>query len=393
MSASATYFDTITSKSAYNKQVQSELKDKSFTLSVFDLKSSASKWGRRQLLACQVVVSPTSRDLLPAYNGQHIAPDDQRSDEAKSQIDKFLQGPDPNFLYQIEHNLVHRYGALGGIWAPLADINKRRTGVTFPEVLVGDSPTSEQGQGTPQSKRVRRNPSHENFVNSGSITIASSSPGNKFPGSSPNSSIGWTEQGPIQDLHLEGVTALLISRMLLHILWYTQIPGSKQTVAFRYNNQRMSLRIPGLDSPIVAIDDGGLCLQVEQRDGHFTTPSTMVALLEAKRCLTISNGRPVISDDCLAQMACEAILARATDPLAEFETPSVTIINATQHYACFLQFDVEDAYIEALKRGELPSQPLRVTTTQWFDLNERRGRSAVLKNVCGLVQLAKQRGS
>ncbi|KAI1013593.1 hypothetical protein LB504_013162 [Fusarium proliferatum] len=59
----------------------------------------------------------------------------------------------------------------------------------------------------------------------------------------------------------------------------------------------------------------------------------MVALLEAKRRLKISNSRPVISDDCLAQVACEAILAQATDPLAEFGTTSVTIINATQHFA------------------------------------------------------------
>ncbi|RBA19665.1 hypothetical protein FPRO05_08965 [Fusarium proliferatum] len=132
--------------------------------------------------------------------------------------------------------------------------------------------------------------------------------------------------------------------------------------------QGLGLEIPDLAGYIVAVDDGGLCLRMEEEKDRFVVVRNMVALLEAKRSLNIIEGKPMISDKCLAQMICEATLARATDPLDEFQDESVTIINATQNYVCFLQFNVESEYIEDLGLGAKPSQPLMVTATQRFDL-------------------------
>jgi hypothetical protein len=97
-----------------------------------------------------------------------------------------------------------------------------------------------------------------------------------------------------------------------------------------------------------------------------------VAILEAKahfQCL--KDGRPIISDGCFAQVACEALAVRLSDlrgssqhryaiPVHTFEVlefytgyrltvpDSVIVINAIQHYMCFLQFDMSDDYLRDL---------------------------------------------
>lgn len=71
----------------------------------------------------------------------------------------------------------------------------------------------------------------------------------------------------------------------------------------------------------------------------------------------------------------------------------MTIINATQNYVCFLQFDVKNEYIDELRFGVMPSQPLMLTATKWFDLSTKTGRECVLKNICGLMAMAKKQFS
>lgn len=52
----------------------------------------------------------------------------------------------------------------------------------------------------------------------------------------------------------------------------------------------------------------------------FVLVNNRVAMLEAKRSFQlIHDGRPVISDECFAQMSCQAIAARLADPSAELE--------------------------------------------------------------------------
>jgi hypothetical protein len=64
------------------------------------------------------------------------------------------------------------------------------------------------------------------------------------------------------------------------------------------------------------------------------------------------------------------------------------IINATSHYVCFLEFHVTDTYLEDLNLGQIPSEPLKVTATHWFDLSDIKGRRGVLDNIRGLVGMA-----
>jgi hypothetical protein len=75
----------------------------------------------------------------------------------------------------------------------------------------------------------------------------------------------------------------------------------------------MSLETTGLNGQIIAIDDGGLTLKPDEDNGTFPDPDVTVALVEAKRYLKVDGDNPVISDECLAQMACAAILAKDRD--------------------------------------------------------------------------------
>lgn len=219
---------------------------------------------------------------------------------------------------QSEHYLAHKYGvAMVQVWAALAAVKERRSELTNVDVSQGAVPTSNEG--TPESKRMRRNTNYKEFVHSGTYHISSSSPTSKLPGSTPDSSVGYVDQVPIEDLPLEDNTVRLISCIIRHILYYTQLPGLTPVVEFRDIRQGLGLEIPDLAGHIVAVDDGGLCLRMEEEKDRFVVVRNMVALLEAKRSLKIIEGKPMISDKCLAQMTCEATLARATDPLDEFQ--------------------------------------------------------------------------
>jgi hypothetical protein len=68
---------------------------------------------------------------------------------------------------------------------------------------------------------------------------------------------------------------------------------------------------------MVASDNGGLCLRQQSND-RFKVLKHRVAKLEAKRRFQcIEDGKLIISDKCFAQMTCEAVVARLTDPLKE----------------------------------------------------------------------------
>ncbi|KAJ5804203.1 uncharacterized protein N7518_000506 [Penicillium psychrosexuale] len=135
---------------------------------------------------------------------------------------------------------------------------------------------------------------------------------------------------------------------------------------------------------ITAIDDGGLCIRIEAKDNKFILQNDHVAILEAKRkfqCL--EEGKPIISDKCLAQMTCEALLARVVGFDQTRET--VIVIHATQHYLCFLQFEISDEYIEDFGL-DLPSSFIPVVATPWYDLSSESNRKQVVLNLCALMR-------
>ncbi|KAK2925194.1 Ankyrin repeat [Fusarium oxysporum f. sp. vasinfectum] len=112
---STRYFGTVTSASVYDAQLKAELKLTNTALSIDDLQASGSNWGCRQLLACQVIVSSTAHNVLPAYikHTERV--------EKTQEIKDFLDGPDPSLMHHSTHFLITEYGfSLGEMWAALA---------------------------------------------------------------------------------------------------------------------------------------------------------------------------------------------------------------------------------------------------------------------------------
>ncbi|KAF9774889.1 hypothetical protein IL306_007069 [Fusarium sp. DS 682] len=294
---SARYFETVTSPSAFDTQLKAELKPSGGPLSIGDLQASGSNWGRRQLLACRVIVSPTAHNVLPTYEGHT-----QRIEEIQ-EIKEFLEGPDPALMHHSTHFLISTYGfSLGEMWAAMASVKH------YPRPLP-------RNDGTPEAKRVRRNTVLEGYVSSAGFQISSSDPEERTtsPGSDGSAGPTYTEQQPTQELPAEDCALLLITRVLRHLLFYTQAPNSSSRVVdFRPERRRMVSDFEELEKQLVAIDDGGLSLKVNI--GPPAKPNVAIALLEAKRRLVVDHGKPKISDECLAQMTCEAILARARSP-------------------------------------------------------------------------------
>ncbi|PCD21233.1 hypothetical protein FGRA07_11729 [Fusarium graminearum] len=236
-------------------------------------------------------------NVLPAYEG-HTHPV-----EETNEIKEFLQGPDPELMHNSSHFLISKYGfSLGEMWAALASVKR------YPRPLP-------RNDGTPEAKRIRRNTAFEEYVSSAGFQISSSDPEERAtsPGSDGSAGPAYTEQQPTQNLSDEESTLLLITRVLRHLLFYTQAPNSSSCVVdFRPERRRMVSNFDELEKQFVAIDDGGLSLK--ENIGTSTKPIVTIALLEAKRRLEVENGKPKISDECLAQMTCEAILARGLSP-------------------------------------------------------------------------------
>lgn len=312
--AATPYFNTITSESAFRTRYEAE-NGKLFA----DLNNvSASGWGRHHLLACRVVRRDPQRSVL-AMLSQFTQPSDLLS---SAEIIKFLNGPDANDLTRSEHSLVRDSTcgiSLAQAWSSMAMFRGGQDGRGRDTV---DS-TEEENEGDSESrtKRLRRRTLLEDYVDTSTIQIGSSSP--LADGSQGTSSVGYIDaESHISFLLPEDETLRLASCVIRHILYFAppqDSSGLSTVVEFRDVKSRLAASTPTLARTIVATDDGGLCLRQESC-GIFKVSKDRVALLEAKRrfqCL--ENGRPIISDECFAQMTCEALVARLADPLGELE--------------------------------------------------------------------------
>ncbi|RSL77225.1 hypothetical protein CEP51_009257 [Fusarium floridanum] len=385
----APYFRLVTSESIFEARSLSE-KPQPFS----ELPSLASSnWSREHLFAARIIRCEAQNNLLPLYSQNLTAIEGQYPPE----IVKFLEGPNMEHMGQSEHFLVQSYGhSLGQAWAALAAFKgpPSRRGVA--SNASGDNeaePSSEtrsegDSEGLSRVKRVRRG-TPEGFVNSSLIQVGSSSPADDHSHGTLDSSVGYVDGGSDGSMPLEEETVRLVSCVFRHILYSTQSLGSMPLVVeFRDARMRYAALMPLIHRRVVAIDDGGLCMR-QQMGSSFVLTKNQVAVLEAKRRFQlVEDGRPVISDECFAQMACEAITARLVDPLEELWHENVIIVNATQNYVCFLQFEITDAYLQQFD-SESPSLFLHVHSTPWFDLSSRGGREHVLSNLCALIHWAR----
>ncbi|KAJ3545536.1 hypothetical protein NM208_g2462 [Fusarium decemcellulare] len=229
-------------------------------------------------------------------------------------------------LGQSEHFLVNSYGhSLGQAWAALAafkgPLNRRGiiSGAQGDDEADLDNETGSESdpEGLSRVKRVRRS-TPEGFVNSSLMQVGSSSPTDGHSHGTLDSSVGYVDGGDDASMPLEEETVRLVSCVFRHLLYFTQSSDSPSIVVeFRDPRMRHAALTPILQRKVVAVDDGGLCLR-QQAGGSFILAKNQVLALEAKRRFQlIEDGRPIISDECFAQMVCEAIAARLADPLAE----------------------------------------------------------------------------
>ncbi|GLA56127.1 hypothetical protein AnigIFM63604_004665, partial [Aspergillus niger] len=310
--SAAPYFSTVTSESAFRARYEAE-NGKSFA----DIISvSASDWGRQHLLACRVVRRDLQRSVLPLLS-QFTQPSDLSS---STEISRFIDGPSANDLTRSEHSLVRNSTcgvSLAQAWSSMAMFKGGQDGRR--NDIVDSTEEENKSDSETRTKRLRRSTLLEDYVDTNTIQIGSSSP--LADGSQGTSSIGYIDmESHISFLLPEDETLRLASCVIRHILYFAppQDSSSMSTVVeFRDVKSRLAASTPTLARTIVATDDGGLCLREELR-GVFKVSKDRVALLEAKRrfqCL--ENGRPIISDECFAQMTCEALVARIADPLGE----------------------------------------------------------------------------
>ncbi|CAI7603769.1 unnamed protein product [Penicillium glandicola] len=354
----------------------------------------ASGWGRDHLLAC----------LL----SEHSDPSDARS---SAEIQNFVKGPDSeNHFQKSEHSLVRDFGysiSLAQTWAALAAFKGNRDAQrthdsidprdsdsgnhsedsnTDPDYLMDIESDGGSDSGTRgRPAREVSNATDPEFVHSGEMQVASSSPQASSEG-------GASSTGHIDPMEyklrgtVEDDTLRLASCVIRHILYFGP-PQDREdmssVVEFRDAKLRSSKRPLLLDNPMKATDDGGLCLRVQNKEGLFRLRNDRVAILEAKKKFQrLEEGKPTISDECLAQMTCEALLAKLVDStLAE----NVIVIHATQHYICFLQFEISDEYLQFFGSDSLDVS-ISVVATPWFDLSSASNRRQVVLNLCALMR-------
>ncbi|KAJ6185812.1 hypothetical protein N7519_007113 [Penicillium mononematosum] len=395
---SAHYFDSFTSASQFTGSNVKHISRLSMT--------SASGWGRKHLLACRVVVRQARHNILPI-----LSPYSKSSDTTSPvEIVKFVNGPDHiQHFERSEHSLVRDFGysiSLAQTWAALAAFkgsrDSQRTQQSIGPSNSDDGNHSEDsnadydslmdtesdgdgnsgGMGRP-AREIRPSRDSE-FVHSGEMQVGSSSP--QAASSQDASSTGHIDNA---EHHLRGTveddTLRLLSCVIRHILYFGSPQDWKnmsRVVEFRDVKLQASAHLPSINKSINAIDDGGLCLRI-QDEGSFTLLDDRVAILEAKRDFdSLEEGKPIISDRCLAQMTCEALVARS---VSSEPRERVIVIHATQNYICFLEFKISDEYIQDLG-SESPSSCITVVATPWYDLSSASNRKQVVLNLCALMR-------
>lgn len=106
--------------------------------------------------------------------------------------------------------------------------------------------------------------------------------------------------------------------------------------------------------------------------------------------MAVEDGKALLEDKYLAQMTGEALASRLYNyKFRNYRNENVFLINATEHYMCFLHFKISDEYLDQVKgcfrgNGVLTSF-IEVTSTSWFNLCEKGGRDCIVQNLHGIV--------
>ena len=68
---------------------------------------------------------------------------------------------------------------------------------------------------------------------------------------------------------------------------------------------------------------------------------------------------------------------------------SVILIHAAQHYACFLEFEISEDYLNDFESAA-PVHFINVNSTPWLDLSSKNGRERFVLNMCGMMRWARR---
>ncbi|PHH81002.1 hypothetical protein CDD82_1383 [Ophiocordyceps australis] len=188
----------------------------------------------------------------------------------------------------------------------------------------------------------------------------------------------------------ELATANVAKSVIQHVLLFA---GEQKEAALQ---EALEYRVPSIKMDrhygaqhFRAEDDGGICYRKRHPKEGLQIIDNHIAILEAKREVTaFVDGRPHISDRCLGQMTCEAILMRSEKTRA-LPGNSVVIIHAAQTYLRFFEFEISEQYIKEFPRPSRNSF-INVYSTGWLDLNELAGREAIVANLSALMKAVRK---
>lgn len=312
--SSEPYFKIITSESAFNARCVAE-KAQPFT-KLSD--AAASRWGRKDLFACRVIIR-RQRDRLPLLEGFDTA-----LVSLCPEIVHFIQGPEQEHMNWCELGLVRHYGpTLGLVWAGLAMFkgpqDRRQPAIVKSEDSDGESDSECSFEVVERRKRIRRNTAQYQFTDSGNMQVGSSSP--LAEGSQGASSIDYIDpESHMLASQPEDETLHFIRCATRYILYFApaQAGSNVETVVeVRDAKVRLAIATPVFGRSLVYVDDGGLCLR-QKNERVFKTLKNRVVMFETKGKLNyLEDGRPILSDACMAQMTCQALTARLADPQKE----------------------------------------------------------------------------
>lgn len=278
-----------------------------------ELRSSASKWNVRHLIAFRLLIHPLEWRILPCLRADHT----ESCPVCKSEltvpqkldwnITKYLVGANPQGLTTKSDTELLSLPS-GQFWVDLARAIRHDR---------DDEPRQ-------HPQRQRRMVEREGYQNSSTVIHGSSSP--TVPSSSEfEFELGLEREDIDKDEHderrarPEEVTVRLVTCFLEHALLRCLIQhagnGPNDTeVRPRIERKKAELRLSNLIT-IRSEDDGGIC-RMRKRYGFWEMDHPYQALLEAKRFFkdivfdTKGNKHvPVVSNEYLAQYLGEAIIA------------------------------------------------------------------------------------
>ncbi|KAK2006254.1 hypothetical protein LZ32DRAFT_651894 [Colletotrichum eremochloae] len=447
-----TYFNSVTSKAAYEKRRRdaeptSSSSSSSFTHSLQSLaRVSTSKWSTRQLIACRVYVT-THKDIntLPIFpdrkppldltqilrkrnhagrpkatNSACTAASDSDScwERVLFQLVKLCQGPQDTTTLSEHRRLWNDDDSVSHIWAAL-DCLRPETGVTRaspdhydlsfpPPSSPSPAPTPNLLSSPPAAWQPR--------------SVASSRPHPPTtPG--PRRKSGRVSNPPSRPSFISSLNDILSSSPTSNSV--NSAPQSNyngdqeasaqdkrypEVLTVRFMSAFIRNALPWLPSQsdpkavtFVTFDDCpawrrtfqfGTYAFTSQHDGGLaiTTagdPPGRVAILEAKRTMGQSvDGIRLVSDYCLGQVVREA-LAIANPAFRS----SIMVILAARYNIRFLQVDISQAYVEQLRAHSRDDKApfteyICVKATQWFDLRKADDRCETILNFADIVCLA-----